>query len=587
MRSVLIGAVAVVVALTVCVGLLQHERAWAQGEAYCYITEVKTTVMSNGIQIKVKADGILTLDRETDYRWERGRWVTDATFRFPDARLAPDCKRLYDIDEDPVSTIVLGVAPDAVDGKGVEMTVTLTERCRVKAEPGENRQSYLITVYGQRTVERIAGEKEAAEIEEGEIEVTQVEGLISVRAVKADIHKVVGQIARKGQVNVAVDDAVQHEVSMNVQELEPLEVLRGIAAGYGLALSAVGDVYMLSEGVPADLPTYRRSGTASFPISYLKAGDARSLLPTFLFKYLHGNPEQNAVVVTAPSQMLAKIEQDLQAVDIPPPMIQVECAVIELTDSSDLDRQFRWRYDSARYGAGTDSYTGEVDFEHGDTAGLATAVAPTAELQAWLSALVTKGRAQVRSHPSTAAVNGKSASIFVGSERYIRVIYSQYGQQQERIEVVPVGVRLTVRPWTGGTPEITTEIEVEVSNIVQLDPETGVPRLRSRSAETTLRTRAGETIIIGGLTQRQQEKTYRRIPLLGSLPLIGPLFRSRTEHTSTTELVILIRPRLLDESGHLPAQEDEQLRRRFLQPGDLGYVVEGADHSQQTSWTEH
>ena len=40
MRSVLIGAMAAVVALTLCVGLLQHERAWAQGEAYCYITEV-------------------------------------------------------------------------------------------------------------------------------------------------------------------------------------------------------------------------------------------------------------------------------------------------------------------------------------------------------------------------------------------------------------------------------------------------------------------------------------------------------------------------------------------------------------------
>ncbi len=587
MRSVLIGAVAAVVALTLCVSLLQHERAWAQGEAYCYITEVDTSVLSNGVQIKIKADGILTLDRETDYRWARGRRVTEATFCFPDARLAPDCKRLYDIDEDPVSTIVLGVAPDAVEGKGVEMTVTLTERCRVKGELGENRQTYLITVYGQRTVERIAGEKEAAEIEEGELEVTEVEGLISVRAVKADIHKVVGQIARKGWVNVAVDDAVQHEVSMNVQELEPLEVLRGIAAGYGLALSAVGDVYMLSEGVPADLPTYLRSGTASFPIRYLKAGDARSLLPTFLFKYLHDNPEQNAVVVTAPSQMLEKIEQDLQAVDIPPPMIQVECAIVELTDSSDLDRQFRWRYDSTRYGAGTDSYSGEVDFEHGDSAGMATAVAPTAEIQTWLSALVTEGRAQVRSHPSTAAVNGKSASIFVGSERYIRVQYSQYGQQQERIEVVPVGVRLTVRPWTGGNQEITTEIEVEVSNIVGLDPETGVPRLSTRSVETTLRTRAGETIIIGGLTQRQQEKIYRRIPILGSLPIIGPLFRSRTEHTSTTELVILIRPRLLDESGHLPVQEDEQLRRRFLQPGDLGYVAEGADRSQHTSQTEH
>ncbi len=574
MRSTLTGVILVTTALLIGADP-QLPQADAQGEAYCYITEIETSVLSNGVQIKVNADGILTLDQYTRYVWGYGRSVTEATFRFPDARLGLDCKRLYDVDEEPVSTIVLSVSSDAVEGKGVEMTVTLTERSRVKAELGEDRQSYLVTVYGQRTVERIAGEKEAAQIEEGEIEITATDGLLSVRAVNADIHKVVGQIAREGGISVAVDDAVQHEVSLNVQELKPLAMLQGIAAGYGLALSEVGDVYMLSEGIPADLPTYRRSATASFPMRYLKASDARSLLPTFLFKYLHDNPEQNAVVVTAPSQMLAKIRQDLGAVDIPPPMILVECAVIELTDSSDLDRQFRWRYDSPRYGVGTDSYTGDVEFEHGDIGGLATAVVPTAELQAWLQALVTQGRAEVRSHPSTAAANGKNASIFIGSERYIKVQYSEYGQQQERIEVVPVGVKLSVRPWTGSNQEITTEVEVDVSNIVELNPETGVPRLGTRSAETTLRTQTGETIVIGGLTQRQAETTYRRIPILGSLPIIGSLFRSRSQRASTTELVILVRPRLLDESGRLPPQEDEQIRRQFLQPGDLGYL-EGA-----------
>lgn len=571
MKCTLLAKLAILTALSLGLGLGFVVRAHAQGDAYCYIIEVKITVMSNGVQIQVKADGILALDRDTARGWRRTQTVTEASFRFPDARLNLD-KTLYNVEEDPVSTISLYVPQDAADGKGVEMTVTMTEPSRVKAELSEDRQTYLVTVYGSRTVERVVGRAEPAEVKEGEIEVTVSEGLISVYAVKADIHRVVAQIAHEGNISVAVDDAVQHKVSVNVQGREPLEVLRGIAAGYGLALSSVGDVYMLSEGVPADLPTYLRSSTASFPMRYLISSDACSLLPTFLFMYVHDNPEQNAVVVIAPSQMLAKIQRDLQAVDIPPPMIMVECAVIELTDSGDLDYQFRWRYDSENYGAGTNSRTGEIDFEHGDFDGLAAAVAPTAQLQAWLQALVTQGRAEVRSHLSTAAVNGKEASIFVGSERYIKVQYSQSGYEQERIEVVPVGVTLRVRPWTGGNQEITTRVDVEISNIVELDPESGVPRLSSRSAATTLRTRDGETIVIGGLTQRQEEETYRRIPILGSLPIIGPLFRSRSQRSSTTELVILIRPRLLDERGRLPADEDAQLRQRFLQPGDLGYL---------------
>ena len=83
-------------------------------------------------------------------------------------------------------------------------------------------------------------------------------------------------------------------------------------------------------------------------------------------------------------------------------------------------------------------------------------------------------------------------------------------------------------------------------------------------------------IVIGGLSQKQQETTWRRIPFLGSLPLLGPLFRSKSSSVNSTELVILIRPRLLDDNGRLPAEEDQQLRQRFLVPGELGSPVPAA-----------
>ncbi len=110
---------------------------------------------------------------------------------------------------------------------------------------------------------------------------------------------------------------------------------------------------MLSEGVPSDLPTYRRSETASFPMKYLKASDSQSLLPSFLFKYVHANPQQNAVVVTAPSQLLQKIGADLHALDLPPAMVMIECAIVELSDSHDLDANVNLQYQNYRYNLGT------------------------------------------------------------------------------------------------------------------------------------------------------------------------------------------------------------------------------------------
>lgn len=545
--------------------------AAAQGTAYCYLRELDIVTPSNGVQIAVKADGMLNWSWEGDSgRASSGQPVSRVSLRFTNARLGLE-KNMYMVEKTPVSTLAFTVPQDAREGLGVVMTVTMSEPSRVEASLSPDRQTFLLTVYGTRTVES-SSRTGGPTVKEGGLQVTERNGLLTVLAVKANIQQVVAEVARLGNLNAAVDDAVQHQVSINLVDRPALDIIKSIAAGYGLALSSVSDVYMLSEGVPTDLPSYRCSGTASFAMRYLKAGDARTLLPTFLFKYVHDNPEQNAVVVTAPSQMLDKIGRDLNAIDLPPPMIMVECAVVELTDSDDLDRGFRWRYSGPEHVGEADSNTGKVEYHQVDLSnGLATALASTTTLQAWLSALITEGRAEVRAHPSMAAVNGKDASIFIGSQRYIKVQYLQYGQMQERIQTVPVGVRLSVRPWTGGNGEVSTYLQVEVSNIVRLDPETGVPLLGTRRASTTMRTRDGETIVIGGLTQQQDEVTKRRIPFLGDLPLIGELFRSRTVHQSDSELVILVRPRLLDDSGRLPADEDTATRTRLLLPGDLGY----------------
>jgi type II secretory pathway component GspD/PulD (secretin) len=162
-------------------------------------------------------------------------------------------------------------------------------------------------------------------------------------------------------------------------------------------------------------------------------------------------------------------------------------------------------------------------------------------------------------------LNGHSANIFIGAQRFIRVEYSSgYGDKIQRIKAVDVGTKITVTPWTGGNGEITTKISPEVSNIVELDRATGLPTLSSRRASTTVRVKDGETIVIGGLTTRQEYDTKRKVPILGDLPLIGHLFRSRSKATTETELLILITPTLLSESGHLPSMEESKIKERML-----------------------
>jgi len=87
-----------------------------------------------------------------------------------------------------------------------------------------------------------------------------------------------------------------------------------------------------------------------------------------------------------------------------------------------------------------------------------------------------------------------------------------------------------------------------------------------------VRTKDGETIIIGGLIQRQTETTHRKIPLLGDIPLIGQLFRSKSTTSVETELLIFLTPQLLDNRGRLSPEEEAATRSRFLEESDPGYM---------------
>lgn len=519
---------------------------------YSTVTDISATQLTNSVQITVKADGILDWRPEAIKQWVSGSYSgrdSRIALRLPGSR--SNVKNFIDVDMYPVSHVQTFVPQDAVEGVGVSLVVMCFTESEFDVTGSTDRQSVIITVKTTRTIEKEA-RGPAVPIEAAKTGITCrcENGLLSVQALKVNMLKVLGTIAKESGLNMVVDDAVaKRTVSMSLENIPPEDAVRYIASAYGLALSKKGDVYLVSEGVPTDLATYRASGTQSFPMKFVRAHTASELLPTFLYSYVHVNAEQNAVVVSAPDQMLEKIGADLGKVDIAPPQIMIEAVAVELSSARDLAIQLGLRSQGTAGQAALDTESGDISFT---TVGKL----PT-EFEARLKALVAEHKAKIHSTPRMAVVNGQKAEIFVGAQRFIRVEYASYGTKIERIQGVDVGTRIAVTPWTGGNGEITTTISPEVSNIVELDRATGLPTLSSRRASTTVRVKDGETVVIGGLTQRQDYSTKRKIPILGDLPLVGPMFRSRSRSSTDTELVILITPRMLTESGHLPNAEEE------------------------------
>jgi type II secretory pathway component GspD/PulD (secretin) len=542
----------------------------AQALVYCNITEIKTEELSNGVQITVKADGIL-YGYGGDYGYG-GAPTNRSVIHFGNARNQTG-QTFIDVSQYPVSHLELSTPQGASEGIGVDLAVVLYEPSNVNWRSGSDQQSFIITVNSRRTLEgKQKGQTAEQNQQQTDLEVQLVGERVSVTAVKTDIQQLLGEIAAKTGANIAVDDAIQAETNLHLADLPVADLLRAIASAYGLALTEQDGVYMFSRGVPQDLAAYRLSGTNSFRMRYTRAQAASGLLPTFLYSYLHVNDSQNAVVVTAPQQMLDKIDRDLKAVDVASPQILIEAIACEFTDTRDLEKVLQaFRGDvtgklDPDYGIPTfadifDTGTGEIAYSN--IGGLPH------DFEARLLALEAAHKARVRAMPRMAVMNGQSADIFIGVRRFIRVEQISYGQVTEKIQGVDVGVKLQVTPLTGGGGEITLRINpggsgLEVSNISELDPRTGLPVLSTRQAGTTVRVKDGETVVFGGLTQKQTEDRVTKIPLLGDLPLIGGLFRGHSRSTVDSQLMVFITPHILTPDGRLPDEKQEkEIRQRF------------------------
>jgi type II secretory pathway component GspD/PulD (secretin) len=515
--------------LTALLLLGNVSQCWGQARSYTTITAVEVTALSNGVQVRIKADGILQY-RDADANGSQMHLY------FPNARNGTG-KNFFNVDRYPVSYIQLSTPQGAASGIGLNFDIRNLASTSGSVSTGADGQSVLFTIQSDRTVEssgRNSGNNETGSSStrnagDTATEVLFEDGTVSIRAVRADIHELVAAIAQKSGLSVSVDDNVRRTVSLNLQRMEPAAAVGSIATATGLAISRVNNIFMMSEGVPTDLATYNLSGTASFRMQNIQAGTASGLLPNFLYSYVKVNAEQNAVVVTAPQQMLAKIGSDLQKIDVPSPQILIEAIAVELSDSSDLDIGLQVGNPNPLRQSFADTTTGTIAYN--------SIGRLSDRFQATLRALELQGKARVRARPQMAVVNGRTANIFIGAQRFILTQFTQNGQNQSRIQAVDVGVKLQVTPLTGGNGEITTRIVPEVSNITELDLLSGLPVLSSRRAETTVRVKDGETIAIGGLTLDQEQRTNRKIPFFGDLPLIGKLFQ--------TELVVFITPHII------------------------------------------
>ncbi len=176
---------------------------------------------------------------------------------------------------------------------------------------------------------------------------------------------------------------------------------------------------------------------------------------------------------------------------------------------------------------------------------------PGANVNSVIDALDQNGLVNILAEPNLTAMSGETASFLAGGEFPIVIPSGALGQTT--IEFKQYGVSLAFTPVVLGNGRISLRVRPEVSQLtnqgaVQISG-VSIPALSTRRTETTVELGSGQSFAIGGLLQNNLNDTVNKLPGLGDLPILGPLFRSTQFQRNESELVIIVTPYLVEPSN--------------------------------------
>ncbi|MFN7591461.1 MAG: hypothetical protein ACK501_00525 [Planctomycetota bacterium] len=199
-----------------------------------------------------------------------------------------------------------------------------------------------------------------------------------------------------------------------------------------------------------------------------------------------------------------------------------------------------------------------------------------ADFSVVVDALQTQGQVRVLSSPRVSTLNNQSAAIQVTDQvPYIRrEIVTQEGiaRTEYSVEFVQTGVILNVRPLIGEdgllSVSITPSVREQIGTVVTPDGFVTVPVLSERQATTTVRVADGQAIALGGLRSTRKSESRQGLPFLMNIPWLGQVFSNTVQERNEVELMIMLVPRVLDdtwisEEVERGAHRLVQLRRGF------------------------
>ena len=420
------------------------------------------------------------------------------------------------------------------------------------------------------------------------------DGNVSLDVTGADAVALMKQVAQAANLNIAFVGQASGNATISLQNSAPSRALELIARASGLAVIRDGDSFL--AGAPADIAALSQASTqvstqgdGNVRIYRCKHVNAATLVTTLTATFdpqrlkailgpTYNSPSLEAAASSDGAQafnpLLPQQTDDQQrTMDVilsgDPDLVQKALALcaevdryraqvrlkVQITNVSlDASRDLGLQYD---FGGVTFSETSPIDpVTNQPTLNDALRVGrfrrSPLNFSVAIQALERTERAKILAQPTLSLLDGERSFILIGQRLIFPVLtgYDNLGKAIYSTQEVRVGIYIQVAAQIGDDNDVVLAIYPQVSSIFGFVDIGGTryPQISTREQQTTVRARNGELFVLGGLIRDEEVRSLQRVPILGSIPILGELFKSRSKTKNRSELLVAITPEIIRES---------------------------------------
>jgi type II secretory pathway component GspD/PulD (secretin) len=261
-----------------------------------------------------------------------------------------------------------------------------------------------------------------------------------------------------------------------------------------------------------------------------------------------GLSKSRAIILQGPAPDVNRAVEFIATVDVAPPQVLIEARLVEISPEKSKNLGFLFEYSHSTFQelrTPRGSTSGPNDGDHGVNFG--RFLRTPFDIDVTLNALQENRDARLLANPRISVIDGEDASIFIGDLLRFRVLQSVTtgGNEQFTVQEVPVGIALLVRPRVHPDGNVTLKVHPVVSTVTSFVGPERIPQTATREADSTIRMKDGETIVIGGLMREEDITIMSKVPGLGDLPLIGKLFQNKNSSKRKSEVTVFLTARIM------------------------------------------